>query len=260
MRPVLTPVEMARVDARAAEAEGLDALVARAGAAAARHALALLGGAYGRRVVVVAGRGHNGDDGRVAASHLARRGARVLVVPPAPDVLPECDLVVDAAFGTGFHGQYAAPTVPSRPRGGRAPVLAVDVPTGLDATTGVASARAVVADRTVTFGAYKPGLLLEDGPDHCGEVVVEPIGLPVEEAAAHLVEDGDVAGHLPERRRAGHKWDAAVYVVAGSPGMLGAARLAAQAASRAGSGMVRIGSPGVAPGSVAVVEAVSRPL
>ncbi|HUY30716.1 MAG TPA: NAD(P)H-hydrate dehydratase [Acidimicrobiales bacterium] len=260
MRPVLTPAEMGRVDALAAETTGFETLVGRAGAAVAHHALAMLGGAYGRRVAVVAGRGHNGDDGRVAAALLARRGVRVEVVPPGAGPLPACDLVVDAAYGTGFHGEYDAPRVPDRPGGGRALVLAVDVPTGVDATTGVAGERAVTADRTVTFGAFKPGLLLGDGPDRCGEVVVEPIGLPVDEAAAHLVEDADVAHLVPSRRRAGHKWDAAVYVVAGSPGMLGAAQLCAQAAMRAGAGMVRLASPGVAPGTVPVVEAVSRGL
>lgn len=260
MRPVLTPAEMGRVDARAAATEGFAALAARAGGAVAHHALALLGGSYGRRVVVVAGRGHNGDDGRIAAAGLARRGVHVRVVEASATTLEECDLVVDAAYGTGFHGLYDAPAVPQRRGGGRALVLAVDVPSGLDATTGVASGRAVVADRTVTFGAMKPGLLLEDGPDHCGEVVVEGIGLPVEDAAAHLVEDDDVARLLPERRRTGHKWDAATYVVAGSPGMLGAAYLASHAAGRAGSGMVRLASPGVEPGAVPVVEVVARRL
>lgn len=262
MRPVLTGAEMGRVDALAARTVGLDVLVGRAGAAVARTALSMLGGAYGRRVVVVAGRGHNGDDGRVAAVALERRGARVELRPPGEQSpLSRCDLVIDAAYGTGFHGTYPAPAVPPRPDGGRrAMVLAVDVPSGVDANTGVACPGAVHADRTVTFGALKPGLLLEDGPEHCGVVGVDPIGLPVDGAAAHLVEDADVGLLLAPRRRNGHKWDAAVYVVAGSPGMLGAAALAASGALRGGAGMVRLGSPGVAPGAVPVTEVVARAL
>ncbi|MCU1493548.1 MAG: hypothetical protein JWO62_1312 [Acidimicrobiaceae bacterium] len=263
MRPVLTAEEMSRVDAVAARTVGFDVLVARAGAAVARAALDMLGGGYGRRVVVVAGRGHNGDDGRVAAALLERRGVRVFVRPASdqPEPLPKCDLVVDAAFGTGFHGKYLAPTVPGRPEdGGRAKVLAVDIPSGVDASTGVAGPGAVHADRTVTFGALKPGLLLRDGPEHCGLVEVAPIGLPVEAASAYLVDDTDVGALLPARRRDGHKWDAAVYVVAGSPGMLGAAALATRGAQRSGAGMVRLGSPGATPGSVPVIEAVARPL
>ena len=262
MKAVLTPAEMARVDELAARSVGLDALVARAGAAVAHHALQMLRGAYGRRILVVAGRGHNGDDGRVAAGILERRGAPVVVRDPGATAGPYApvDLVVDAAYGTGFHGDYRAPRVPGTSGALRAPVLAVDVPTGVDATTGVACGGAVVADRTITFGALKPGLLLEDGPDHCGTVVVEPIGLPVEDAVTHLVDDGDVAALVPPRRRAGHKWDSAVYVVAGSPGMLGAARLAAEACTRAGAGMVRLASPGVPPGAFPVAEVVSRHL
>ncbi len=273
MRPVLTRAEMAEVDALAGREVGVEVLVRRAGTAAAHAALSMLGGAYGRRVVVVAGKGHNGDDGRIAAGLLERRGARVVVLPPAagvdpgaasgtgPVALPACHLVVDAAFGTGFRGSYRAPAVPQRPDGrGPATVLAVDIPSGVDSDTGEAGPSAVWADRTVTFGALKPGLLLGAGPDHAGEVRVEPIGLPVGQGALSLVEDADVARLLPPRRRDGHKWDRAVYVAAGSPGMLGAAALAATGAGRAGAGMLRLGSPGVPPGSVPVTEAVARPL
>lgn len=262
MIPVLAPAEMGRVDTLASRTVGRDVLIARAGAAVARTALAMLGGGYGRRVIVVAGRGHNGDDGRVAASILSRRGVRLeMRAPEGEGPLPRCDLVIDAAYGTGFHGSYSAPAVPSRPDGDcRALVLAVDVPSGVDASTGVASPGAVHADVTLTFGALKPGLLLEDGPAHCGVVSVDAIGLPISTAAAYLIEDDDVAALLPGRRPHGHKWDAAVYVAAGSPGMLGAASLVARGALRAGAGMVRLGSPGAEPGAVDVTEVVARPL
>ena len=112
MIPVLTPEEMGEVD-RAAP-EPVEVLVARAGAAVARAAVRLMGGAYGRRVVVVAGKGNNGADGRLAADRLRRAGVRVTVVEAAaaPAALPACDLVVDAAYGTGFRGDYRAPAPP----------------------------------------------------------------------------------------------------------------------------------------------------
>ncbi len=255
MRPVLTAAEMRAVDAVALEDVGFAALVERAGGAVARHALALLGGAYGRRVVVVAGRGHNGDDGRVAARRLRARGCAVVVVDAAaPGPLPPCDLVIDAAYGTGFRGDYDAPAIPAA-----AAVLAVDIPSGVRADTGAASPGAVRADETVTFGALKPGLLLAPGRDLAGVVQVEPIGLPVTEASCHEVTDADLGG-VPRRPREAHKWQTACYVAAGSPGMTGAAWLAARAAARAGAGMIRLGSPGAAPGSVPVTEAVAREL
>ncbi|MDA8033172.1 MAG: bifunctional ADP-dependent NAD(P)H-hydrate dehydratase/NAD(P)H-hydrate epimerase, partial [Actinomycetota bacterium] len=252
---MLTAAEMAAVDAQAAATVPFAELVRRAGTAAAGSALRLLGGAYGRRVVVVAGKGHNGDDGRVVASLLARRGAAVTVVPAGAAVrLPVADLVVDAAYGTAFHGDYRAPDA-----GAGTPVLAVDLPSGVRADTGAAVAGAVRAVRTVTFGALKPGLLLGEGRLLAGLVELAPIGLPVGPAAINLVGDDDLSG-LPPRRPDGHKWDAACFVVAGSPGMAGAAALAARGALRAGSGMVRLGSPGAAPGAVPVLEAVATAL
>src|SRR5688572_6843283 len=100
---------MRAVDRAAPEPE--EVLVERAGSAVARAALEMLGGAYGRRVVVVAGKGNNGADGRVAGDRLRRRGVRVQVIDAAdqPERLPESDLVIDAAYGTGFRGDYSAP-------------------------------------------------------------------------------------------------------------------------------------------------------
>ncbi|MGH9088904.1 MAG: NAD(P)H-hydrate epimerase, partial [Acidimicrobiales bacterium] len=236
MRPVVTVAEMRAADAAAPVPEAT--LVARAGTAASIEAARLLGGAYGRRVTVVAGKGNNGADGRVAASALARRGARVVVVAPG-EPLPPCDLVVDAAFGTGFRGTYdAAPPPPG------ARVLAMDIPSGVDGDTGAAPGRPLTADRTVTFAAYKPGLLQGDGRRLAGEVRVADIGLPVGEPAIGLVDDGDVAALVPSRPLSSHKWATAVAVVAGSPGMEGAAVLSAGGAARAGAGMVRLAVPG----------------
>jgi NAD(P)H-hydrate epimerase len=249
--PITTPEEMAAVDAAAPEP--VEELVGRAGAALAREAVRMLGGTYGRRVVVVAGKGNNGADGREAAARLRRRGVRVTLfdATEAPAELPAADLVVDAAYGTGFRGSYLAPD----PRG--AQVLACDIPSGVDGLTGAAGAGAVRADRTLTFAALKPGLLLEPGRSLAGSVAVADIGLDVSAARAHLVEAADVARWLPARPADAHKWRSAVWVVGGSRGMTGAPVLAASGAARAGAGYVRLSMPGVhGPVTGAPVEVV----
>ena len=241
MIPVLTPEEMRAVDRAAPEPEEI--LVERAGGAVARAALTMLGGAYGRRVVVVAGKGNNGADGRVAADRLRRRGIRVEVIDAGeqPERLPPSDLVIDAAYGTGFRGDYTAPD----PAG--APVLAVDIPSGIDGLTGEAQPGAVRATATITFAALKTGLLLGAGFEHAGRVSVADIGLDVSRSTIGLVEASDVAAWLPERERNSHKWKSAIWMIAGSPGMTGAADMAARAALRAGAGTVRLGIPGQPP-------------
>jgi hydroxyethylthiazole kinase-like uncharacterized protein yjeF len=254
VQPIVTPEEMGAIDAAAPEP--VEVLIGRAGAAVARAALQLLGGAYGRRVVVLAGKGNNGNDGRDAAARLRRRGVRVEVLDAAhlPATLPVCDLVVDAAYGTGFRGSFEAPDV------GGAPVLAVDVPSGVSGLTGEVSGRPLGADRTVTFAAWKPGLLLGEGRALAGDVEVADIGLDTSSARAHLVEDVDVAAWLPERPTDSHKWKAAVWVVAGSPGMTGAAHLSARAAQRGGAGYVRLSTPGVPDDPQRPTEAVGHAL
>lgn len=242
MIPVLTPAEMAGVDRSAPEP--VEVLVERAGHAVARAARALMGGTYGKRVVVVAGPGHNGDDGRVAARVLSAWGAHVEVVAVgAAKVLPACDLVVDAAFGTGLSRAYHPPDP------GAALVLAVDIPSGLSGTTGrpVGDGGAVRADATITFAAHKPGLLLGRGPEFAGDVEIADIGLgELADGAttAWLVADPDIATSLPSRPRDSHKWKTAVAVIAGSPGMPGAAVLVATSAMRAGAGYALVGVPG----------------
>ena len=243
MKAVVTPEEMRAIDAGASDR--LDELVERAGAAVARTALVMLGGAYGRRVTVLAGSGNNGADGRVAARHLRGRGVHVRVIDidrrnPAPPRIEPCDLVIDAVLGTGFGGMYVAPEAD----GSR--VLAVDVPSGLDALSGLVrpGSRVLHAERTVTFVAWKPGLLFGDGPEYAGAVEVVDIGLAVTDIAVHVVDDERVRSRLPLRGRDAHKWASAVAVFGGSAGMTGAPRLAAHAAMRAGAGMVRIGVPG----------------
>ncbi len=258
MIPVVTGEEMKAVDQAATER--VDVLIGRAGRAVAMVALDLLGGAYGRRVVVVAGKGNNGADGRAAAGVLRARGVRVTVLDAASvgggSRLAAADLVIDAAYGTGFRGTYAPPDP------GDVPVLAVDIPSGLNGDTGLVADGAMAAVATVTFQAYKPGLLLAAGPQRCGEVIVADIGLGAAVdavASAWLVTDFDVAW-LPPRPRDTNKWQRAVMVVAGSPGMMGAPTMVSRAAMRAGAGYVRLGVPGAPlaslPGGEAVGEAV----
>ncbi len=264
MIPVLTPAEMAGVDRSASDP--VEVLVERAGFAVAGAARRMLGGSYGRRVTVVAGRGNNGADGRVAARLLSGQGAAVSVLE-AGDLeggarFGPSDLVVDAAYGTGLSRPYAPPHT------GSALVLAVDIPSGLSGLTGrpVAAppgdppapppatgdaAGSVRADRTVTFAAYKPGLLLGEGPDRAGTVELADIGLgslAAQAASMWLVTDEDVVRLWPARTRQAHKWQAAVQVVAGSPGMYGAPSLVARGALRAGAGYVQLGVPGAPAG------------
>jgi hydroxyethylthiazole kinase-like uncharacterized protein yjeF len=255
--PILTPEQMGAVDAAAPEP--VEELIARAGRAVAREALAMLGGTYGRVVNVIAGPGNNGADGRTAAAALSARGVKVRVVDAAmrPPILPACDLVIDAAYGTGFRGEWIAPQLVST---GADPVmvLAVDIPSGVDASTGSAGDGVLSADRTVTFQALKPGLVFGRGRSVSGEVVVADIGLDVSGADRYLIEASDVAAWWPERAVDAHKWKGAVRIVAGSPGMHGAARLCAAAAARSGAGLVAVSSPGGDP--AARDEVIQRPV
>ena len=254
MIPVVTPARMAEIDAAAPEPTEL--LIERAGAAVARAAVEMMGGRYGRVVVVLAGPGNNGADGRAAARRLRRRGVRVRVFSAidAPEALPRADLYIDGAFGTGLSRPYTPPE-----RGQEdAPVLAVDIPSGLDGFTGEALGGPVwTAQRTVTFAALKPGLLFGVGPAACGTTTVADIGLAVGDDdgdACALFTDSDVEA-LPAGTGATHKWHAAALVVAGSPGMGGAASLACSAALRSGARMVHLSAPAAA-GVVSPIEAV----
>ena len=262
MIPIVTPTEMAAIDAAAPEP--VEELIERAGIALARTALDMLGGSYGRRVTVLAGKGNNGADGRAAARRLELRGVRVAVVDATElhDALPAAHLAIDAAYGTGLRRPYSPPSIPvclDRP-GHSAPVLAADIPSGVDGLTGEIHGEPWAADQTVAFGALKPGLILHPGAQYCGQVTVAPIGLDVSDARTHLVTSDDVTRWLPVRPAEAHKWQTACWVIAGSPGMTGAAHLAATAAMRGGSGYVRLSTPGLSHDPAAPTEAVGCPL
>ena len=151
MQPVVTVAEMAALDAEALQSTTHAELVDRAGAAVAEAAIRLLGDPRDRKVVVIAGGGSNGADGRVASQILAERGAVLDIVSPTagPGELTGADLVIDAAFGTGLSRDVAGPSAPAG-----AVVLAVDLPSGLDGDTGARRGSPMRADVTVTCLLY----------------------------------------------------------------------------------------------------------
>ncbi len=292
MRPVLTPEEAAALD-RGSEARGVTAgeLMENAGRAVADAALDLAGGVYGRRVVVFCGKGNNGGDGLVAARHLDRRGARVAVsmldegstpretaasnlarlagsgvrVRPYSEAAAErelsrADVAVDAIFGTGFRGvpegDFASAIGALNASG--VPVLAVDIPSGVNGANAEVAGEAVWASLTVTFGASKPGIVLFPGAARAGIVEIVDIGFPPELVTSSLllVDGDDVARMLPSREPDTHKRaTGVVLVVGGSRAMTGAICLAAEAAYRAGAGLVTVAVP---EGILPVVESIIR--
>ena len=276
--------DVAALDA-AAEAAGLrpEVLMARAGRAVATTALRLQPQA--RKVVVLTGPGNNGGDGYVAAAELLRlglevgllemtaapregpaRGAREALlaqaptVPCAPALVPDdalaatlldgADLVVDALLGAG-RGRPAGPELGAlfeRVRATGAPVLAVDVPSGLDADRAHIDGDVLTATWTLQLSAAKPASLLPPARDRYGAWWVDDLGLEPDLIARHAVADAigrTLAGRaLPRRRSDAHKYRAgAVLVVGGSARYAGAAELTARAALRAGAGYVTLATP-----------------
>jgi NAD(P)H-hydrate epimerase len=237
---------MRRAD-EAAISSGVPAsgLMERAGRALARAAIDLAGGRYGKRALVLCGKGNNGGDGLVAARVLRGEGLAVTCVrlfegedPPASGF----DVVVDAIFGTGFRGApegrvaRAIEGLAGHPR-----VVAADIPSGVDGATGGVAGVAVNAAVTVAMGAEKLGTALSPGAAHAGRVTVADIGIPVPDAATHLVEDDDVRGALPARAPDAHKRSGgAVAVLAGSEQTRGAALLTCRGAGRMGAGYVTL--------------------
>jgi NAD(P)H-hydrate epimerase len=298
VRPVLTPEQAKELDA-AAQDRGIAAadLMERAGVAVARACADLCGGVYGRRAVVVCGKGNNGGDGFVAARHLARWGMRVLVVmleEPSPlseptatnarrlaeadvRVLPftegvlereldRADVAVDAIFGTGFRGMPEGiwASAIGALAGSGAPVVAVDIPSGVDGASGGIEGESVRAELTVTFGAAKTGVVLLPGAARAGAVRVVDIGFPHDLMApdTFLTEPADVVASLPVRPFDSHKREAVLLVVAGSRAMTGAPRLMAEAAARIGAGLVQVAAPASALPAIQpqVTESIFLPL
>ncbi len=219
--------------------ETAPALMERAGAAVAYEAIRVY--PHARRFAVVCGSGSNGGDGRIAAQFLRDAGREAVET----DAVEGCDVVIDALFGTGFRGapRPAAATLIERINACALPVVAVDLPSGVDASTGEVAGAAVNASLTVTFQASKVGLHVAPGRFHAGAVVVTDIGLgPVATVARRATHA--LLQRVP--RRAGHdsKFTAgSVLVIGGAPGTTGAPVLAAMAALRADAGYVTIVVP-----------------
>ena len=245
---MLEPLYSAEEARRAEEGHDVAELMERAGAALAREVLERYPDA--RRFAVVCGGGSNGGDGRIAA-RILREAGRDAVETTAVE---QADVIVDALFGTGFHGEpreEAAATI-ARIHAAPAPVVAVDVPSGVDASTGEVAREAVRAELTVTFHGRKVGLAVAPGLFHAGEVVVADIGLAELETEHRLVTPA-VLDLVPAKRPEDSKYTAgSVLVAGGAPGLTGAARLAATAAFRADAGYVAVAVPEP---SLAVVEA-----
>ena len=272
MRPLLHPEEMSAADEAAIE-RGTPAfvLMERAGRALARVAIELAGGRYGKRALVVCGKGNNGGDGFAAARFLIREGVlvRCLTVVDvgeiegaaaehlgrlqasgctvqrfAGDPLGRADVIVDAIFGTGFRGvvEGVPATAIDLINESDAPVVSADIPSGVAGATGRIEGPAVKAAVTVAMAAEKYGTATGEGAARSGRVIVAEIGIPVSNAAAGVADESDVGVLLPRRAPDAHKRSGgAVAVLAGSTDMTGAAVLVAQGAARSGSGYVTVG-------------------
>ncbi|SFF41108.1 bifunctional ADP-dependent NAD(P)H-hydrate dehydratase/NAD(P)H-hydrate epimerase [Streptomyces mirabilis] len=248
------------------------ALMQRAAAGLAAACADLLGRVYGSRIVLLVGSGDNGGDALYAGARLARRGAgvtAVLLVPErthgaglaalrraggtvagsgaAEESILRADLVVDGIVGIGGKGGLRPEAVPlaEYAADSRAAVVAVDLPSGIEADTGEVLGTAVRADLTVTFGTHKPGLLIDPGREYAGSVRLVDIGLELpEEAGLEALQHADVAARLPAPGAESDKYRRGVVgIAAGSARYPGAAVLAVSGALRGGAGAVRYVGP-----------------
>jgi NAD(P)H-hydrate epimerase len=252
---------------RAAEAgHDVDELMERAGRAVAEFILEEWGAE--QSVTVVCGPGNNGGDGRVAARVLREEDCDVRIVDSKPDDeekdLGSPGLIVDALFGTGFSGEPRPGSVRliEQMNSAGVDVVAVDIPSGVDASTGEVAGAVVDANATVTFHHEKVGLRVAPGAFHSGDVEVVDIELADGETE-HLKVTAEILDLVPLRSSADTKYTAgSVLVVGGSPGLTGAACLAARAAFRADAGYVAVAAPSESLPvlEVQLLEAVKRPL
>lgn len=280
MRPVLDVAQVRAADAAAVAAVGEAVLIERAATAAAHHAVGWLaelrGGVYGARVVVLAGAGHNGADALRAGALLARAGAAVTALATSPrpgdahvaaawaalqaagghrvrELPPEdrVELVLDGITGVGSRGGLtgaAAALVGALPTG--TPVLAVDLPSGVETDTGAVPGIAVRAGRTVTFGGLKPALVVGAAAELAGLIEVVDVGWQLAPSTLGILTADDVAALLTDPPPTADKYSRGVVgVCAGGDRYPGAAVLATGGAVRAGAGYVRYLTPGAAPGA-----------
>jgi hydroxyethylthiazole kinase-like uncharacterized protein yjeF len=274
MSEILSTAEMAEAD-RLTITGGVSGIALMENAGRAVAEITARQRSPGCRVVVVAGPGNNGGDGFVVARLLAERGYHVAVLlagdasrlkgdaalatkawrgpilPALPDGLTGADIVIDALFGAGLDRpvEGIARAMIDAMNAQSAPVVAVDLPSGINGTSGAVMGVAVKAAATITFFRKKPAHLLLPGRLYCGEVSVADIGIP-DSVLAHLAPrtcenvPGLWRAYFPVPRHDGHKYDRGHAVVVSGPSWsTGAARLAARGALRAGAGLVTIASP-----------------
>lgn len=235
-----------------------------------------------KRIAVFCGKGNNGGDGLCIARHLFNRGVYVSVFLAGSDdytqdaginydilsrmpveitllddsamleyIIPSFDIVIDAIYGTGIHGIVRSPgyEIIEAINKYAAYVMSVDIPSGINADTGEVCGVCIKADKTVTFGAYKLGMLLYPGADFTGEIVVKGISIPqyiIDESPSKIyVSDKLFAKKaFPKRVNNSQKGDyGKVFIIAGSKGMTGAAYLSSLAALNTGSGLITLGIP-----------------
>ena len=280
--------EMRLVDKRAGEAYGLPEilLMENAGRQTAAAMTDLLGSVRGKSICILAGSGNNGGDAFVAARYLYNEGAAVKIfltgnpehIKASPALMQQAltamgipvhglagerdmdrlrlalrfaDGILDGILGTGFRGTLR-PLVRQAVElvnAAKKPVLAIDIPSGVEADTGGVNETAVQADCTITLGLSKPGHYLSPGAEHAGRLIVDGIGIPrqllEDDAILQELIDEDLAkALLPQRPRAAHKGSCGrILVIAGSRGMTGAAAMCSLAALRAGCGIVTLAVP-----------------
>ncbi len=302
---LVTSETMRAIDTECIERVGIPGLklMENAGVGTVQFIERELGPQRGRAVTVVCGKGNNGGDGFVIARELKRLGASVSVylaghrddvggdahtnlerlgtgqvveladgrsIGEFVEATTKSDLIVDAVFGTGFSGvpRGLSGTVIGQMNASGRPVLAVDVPSGLNATTGVAEGECVDATWTCTMGLSKRGFYLGQGRDCVGTVHVVDIGVPASVIETVGVRDNvlsvrEAAALLPGRAPDGHKGTfGRVAVLAGSVGYTGAAALTAMAALRSGAGLVELGVPSSLNDimEVKLTEVITKPL
>jgi hydroxyethylthiazole kinase-like uncharacterized protein yjeF len=282
---IATAQQIRNIDRRAIREFGIPGMVLMENAASAVMAEMekFFDGLGHMRIGIVCGKGNNGGDGLALARRLSIRGAAVRVVLLSPfsavtgeakinlailrrmdvdiiqhaamrslaDIISWSDVLVDAVLGVGLSsplkGVYAQAVTMMNAAGRH--IVAVDIPTGIDADTGAVMGTAVKADLTVTMGLLKRGLILYPGALHAGTVRVADIGIPSgaiekENINLALLDRGSAWGVIPSRQRDAHKGDYGhLMVVGGSPGKAGAAAMAARGALRTGAGLVSVATP-----------------
>ncbi|PWB59066.1 MAG: bifunctional ADP-dependent NAD(P)H-hydrate dehydratase/NAD(P)H-hydrate epimerase [Nitrosomonadales bacterium] len=270
-QPLYRSHEIRSIEQAAAALSPAPALMESAGKATAELAIQLLGNHYA--VLVLAGPGNNGGDALVAARYLREFGYRVTVVltgDPARlpveaaaalrawregdrDILSTIpadghwDLVLDGLFGIGLERDLDVAYLELVKQVNRmeTPILSLDIPSGLDSETGQPFRAAVRADHTITFIGLKPGLFTAYGPDYCGQIHLDTLGLPPEllpQAKGQLIGENEVSSYLKPRPRNSHKGMlGSVGVLGGAGSMTGAALLSGRAALLLGAGRVYLG-------------------